>query len=213
MVFGFNNKKDSLRTLSEDDIRNKLYGSAVGAESGIRSQEQKKASKHAYQQASPIVQETNNEQFKIRADLASLRKELEQTKRKLNRMRGVKAKKIRLLIISLVAIVIAVAITTAIIKRIGKARPSQTLSTTQGLSGYTIQVATSDSSDDARRFASRLVKKGYKTFIHKGKFASGKDKFVIYVGRFNTADSASPTLKSLKSKESIGDSFVTRIPE
>jgi len=208
--------------LSEDDIRNRLYGSAVGIAPDLHDKPLPKKKKEPEVHPEPFTQNTNNtEGERIRHDLESLRQELEQTRRKLKRMHGVKAKKMRLMLVSSVVFIVIILFTIAAVRFIFRPRAKSTQrvkapvanARVAASSTYTIQVAVSADSADADRYTANLQSKGYKAFIHKSKYKSGKDKFIIYVGGFKSAKSAEGVLNRLKDKEGIADSFVTSMPK
>lgn len=215
MFFGFKNKSDksSLRTLSEEDIRSRLYGSAVGMAMDIQEEFPKKH-KGREEKALPIKAEFEDERIKIQKELESLKRDLEQTRRKLNRMRGLGAKKIRLLAIYLAGFLIAVILATIFIKHlVSTPRATDPVVTTTESGAYSIQAAVYGDAADAKKFSSALSSKGYKAFIGESRFKSGKVKFIVYVGRFKDNKEASKVLSRLKTKEGIGDSFITSIQE
>jgi len=215
MTFGFrNNKKDYSHVLSEDDIRNRLYGSAVNISTDTKEKPKRKE-RRSEEKKGHLSKTTNTDKVKIDEELASLKRELEHTRRKLQRMRGVKAKKIRLLIIAFVAFLIILILSIALMRKLFFRRQpvrQVTSVTVPAGSAYTIQVAVYEARADAQSFSAGLNVKGYKAFVHKDKFTSGRDKFVVYVGDFKSARSASRILERLRTAEGIEDSFVVKAP-
>jgi len=216
MAFSFKSKNNGpLHNLSEEDIRSKLYGSAVAAVPDIHDKPQPKKKQEPQAPSDDNLKE-GLEAARIRHDLESLRQELEQTKRKLKRMQGVKAKKIRLIFTASIVGIVVVVFTVLTMRFIFRPREaSQSVSTAPiaKSAGYTIQVAVSADFEEAKKYIANLKSKGYKAFMHKSKYKSGKDKFIICVGGFKTAKSADGVLKSLKEKEGISDSFVISMPK
>jgi len=211
MVFGFKNREHNGHgILTEEDIRNRLYGSAVGIAVDTKDGHSKKRDRDH----KPVAQKgpPDDERAKIKDELQSLKRELEQTKRKLDRMRGLKAKKMRLLITSLIIFFVMAMLATFTLRRIFRNdnRPAAAVRTD---AKYSIQVAVSDSEAGAQKLNNDLILKGYKSFIYKSQFKSGKDKFIIYVGAFGEKRSASVILNRLKTKEGIGDSYITNMPK
>lgn len=217
MAFGFKNRdKQPYRALTEDDIRNRLYGSAVGITVDAVDAPPPKKGRGAQTKTKAQSQkrESSDEKAKIRDELQLLRKELEQTKRKLYRMRGLKAKKIRLLVISsVIFFILAVLVIVALQRIFHSSEPAPKPSAARQATRYSIQVAVSDNIAAAKKFSEDLESKGYKTFIHKSQFKSGKDKFTIYTGAFADKGSALKLLNKLKTKEGIRDSYITNMPK
>ncbi|NQT95040.1 MAG: SPOR domain-containing protein [Candidatus Omnitrophica bacterium] len=215
MPFGFKSReKSELHSLTENDIRSRLYGSAVGIAADIQEKHLARKRKEPHARQDSPRKDVNSESIRIKQDLEALRQELEQTKRKLKRMRGVKAKKIRLLIISSIAFILVIVFAIAAIRFVVgmKRTETDTITPVSAAGNYTIQVAVSDSSNEAQKFTTDLQSKGYKAFMHKSQYQSGKDKFIIYVGSFKDARSAGSALSRLKSRENIEDSFITAMP-
>lgn len=220
MAFNFKKReKSGLPALTEEDIRNRLYGSAVGISIDEREKPHKKR-RPSEDKTRAAEKKPDDEQTRVQGELLLLKKELEETKKRLKRMRNVKSKKMRLLFISFAVFAAGIIITAIIIKaifrvttdspHISKATVS-TLPDSKG--GYAIQVATYGAISPAEKFSSELNSKGYKTFIYKTRYESGKNKFIVYAGRFKDKDDASKTLSRLRSKEGIGDSFIVSSPK
>ncbi|MDP8234527.1 MAG: SPOR domain-containing protein [Candidatus Saelkia tenebricola] len=216
MAFGFKKEKTSISPLSEQDIRNRLYGSAVAVTSHVEEKTHKR-SRPTENKSVSVNKEYNQERFNINKELTQLRLELAQAKRKLDRIHGVNTKKIRLLIIGCVALFIFISITTLIFKKITSFKPrSSVVSSVSSVvpsGSYAIQVAVLESVKDAESFNSDMLLKGYKSFIYKSRFGSGKEKFIIYIGNFKDKKDASKLLDRLKTKEGIEDSFVSNMPK
>jgi hypothetical protein len=218
MIFGPKNKKENVRPLSEDEVKSRLYGSAVGYVSTARETPSEKKHKPHKEKPSSLDTASGGEQLKIKKEIQDLKKELEQTRKKLERMRGVRTKKIRLLIIAAVIIsIIAVVTVFALRGLLSRSRDSgsrslpPTVISEEAL--YAIQAAVYGDEQDAKRFASELRAKGYNTFIRESRYQSGKPKFIIYVGGFKDKDSASKVLDKLKTEGGIKDSFITSMPK
>lgn len=216
MAFGFKKEKTSINPLSEQDIRNRLYGSAVAVTSHVKEKTHKR-SRSTENNSVSVDKEYDQERSNINKELTQLRLELETAKRKLDRVHGVNTKKIRLLIIGCVALFIFISLTTLIFKKITSSKfRTTTVSSVSSVvpsGSYTIQVAVVDNALAAERFNSDMIAKGYKSFIHKSRFGSGKEKFIIYVGNFKSKKDASKLLDKLKIKEGIEDSFVSNMPK
>ena len=136
----------------------------------------------------------------------------------LERIRGVRTKKIRLLIIAAVIISIIVVATVFVLRGLlTRSRASRRSPLPQAVLSeealYAIQAAVYGDEQDAKRFASELKAKGYNTFIRESRYQSGKPKFIIYVGGFKDKDSASKVLDNLKTEGGIKDSFITAMPK
>ena len=219
MAFNFMSKKGpALNPLTEEDIRNRLYGSAVGISTdalGGFSRKQKSIQK----EISDSDKEPDHDRSKISGELAELKLELEQARRRLDRMKGVSAKKIRLIIISSVIAFFIILLAATVTRKIfyNKARqPKPKVRITARNTGkvnYAVQVAVSAKLSDAQNLESDLKAKGYKPFINKSSYSSGKDKFTIYAGSFNDKKSANDIAQRLKKREGIKDSFVVNMPK
>jgi hypothetical protein len=206
-------KKPVLNSLSEEDIRNRLYGSAVGVSSDALGKFTKKE-KSVQREVSEADKEHDLDRSKICSELAILRSELIQAKRRLDRIKGVNAKKIRLIIISSVVVFLFILLTAVLFRKIFSYRISRPQAgVSVGKMSYTVQVAVSGKPADAENLKSDLEDKGYKPFIHKSLYTSGKDKFTIYAGSFNDRKSAKETMERLKEREGIKDSFIVNMPE
>lgn len=214
MIFGSRDKQDkpTPHTLTEADIRNRLYGSAVGILVDTQEQLSKKR-KDREEKTALIKKQPKDERNKIQKELELLKKELEQTRRKLNRIRTLRTKKIRLLAVYLTIFLIAAALTAIAIKQLIFAPKIATRTVTVVPGIYSIQIAVYGNAADAERFSSDLNSKGYETFIQESYFKSGKGKFIVYAGRFKDKGSASRILTMLKTKEGLRDCFITSVPE
>jgi len=214
MVFSFMVKKrPALNSLSEEDIRNRLYGSAVGISTDALGKSSKKK-KSVQEEVSEADKEHDLDRSKICSDLATLRVELVQAKRRLDRIKGVNAKKIRLLIISSIVVFLFILLTAVVFRKIFSHRISQPqVRVSAKKISYTVQVAVSGKPADAENLKADLEAKGYRPFIHKSLYASGKDKFTIYAGSFNDKKSAKEAMERLKKREGIKDSFIVNMPE
>jgi len=216
MVFGFKNKDNaSSNTLTEGEIRKRLYGGAVNVvpdpNEKPASPFKKKDRTDEARGASPdkLLRE---ERIKIVDELRSLRKELEQTKKKLKRMRGVKIKKVRLLIIFLAIFILLASCATLIVRQFLRTNEKLTeQGKTVSTMRYVIQAATYAESSSAEKFTLDLQTKGYMPFIKKMRYGSGKEKFVVFVGSFNDKGSASSALSKLKKEEKLRGIFITKI--
>ena len=216
MAFGFNVKKRAaLNSLSEEDIRNRLYGSAVGVTADVLGGNLKKKQKSIQIEIPEADKEQDVDRSKISGELATLRVELEQARRRLDRIKGVNAKKLRLIIVSFIVVFLFVLLAVGLTKKIFShreiSRPQ--VKTLAGKMNYTVQVAVSAKLADAENLRSDLEAKGYKPFIHKSSYGSGKDKFTIYVGSFKDKKPAQKITERLKSKEGIKDSFIVNMPK
>ncbi len=212
-----NRKKTEVCSLSEEDIRNKLYGSAVGT--AIETDKKKAKKKEPFtKEFARAVKEEAPDRAKIHSELALLKAELEQAKRKLKRVKGLSAKKMRLIAVFSFIAFLLILISALVIKKIFFHRPARQSAagraeSVSGLSGYTVQVAVSGKLSDAERMVSELRSKGYKPFMNKSFYSSGREKYTIYVGRFGGKASAENQMQRLKVREGIKDSFVTNIPK
>ncbi len=214
MGFSFmTKKKTALNSLSEEDIRNRLYGSAVGISTDALEKLPKKE-KSAQKEVSEADKKYDLDRSKICNDLAALRAELVQAKKRLDRLKGVNAKKTRLIIISSIVIFLFILLIAVATRKIFSHRISQPqVKVSAKKMSYAVQVAVSGKSTDAENLKSGLEAKGYKPFIHKSLYTSGKDKFTIYAGTFNDKKSAKEIMERLKKREGIKDSFITNMPE
>ncbi|NQT90727.1 MAG: SPOR domain-containing protein [Candidatus Omnitrophica bacterium] len=206
----------SLRSLSEEDIRNRLYGSAVGVASELAEETPRK--QKTREAALPQQTVLGTEPAKIQNDIDSLKKELEQTRRKLEKIKGLKTRKIRALLIylaiSFVALLFAVIVIRHFFFGTGSVTPPPPAAAIHNPTmKYTIQVATYHKRDDAHKFASGLSTKGYKAFIRRSVSRSRRERFIVYVGSFKDKEATSKTLTGLKTKEGIGDSFIANMPK
>jgi len=219
MAFNFMSRKaPALNALTEEDIRNRLYGSAVGISTdalGGFSRKQKSIQKEILDSD----KEPDRDRSKISGELAELKLELEQARRRLDRMKGVSAKKIRLIIISaivafLIILLAAMATRKIFYNKDRQPKPkARVAARNTGKINYAVQVAVSAKLSDAQNLKSDLKAKGYKPFINKSSYSSGKDKFTIYAGSFNDKKSANDIAQKLKKREGIKDSFVVNVPK
>ena len=186
MAFNFMSRKAPvLNALTEEDIRNRLYGSAVGISTdalGGFSRKQKSIQK----EISDSDKEPDRDRSKISGELAELKLELEQARRRLDRMKGVSAKKIRLIIISAIVAFLIILLAAMVTRKIFYNKDRQpkpkarVAARNTGKINYAVQVAVSAKLSDAQNLESDLKAKGYKPFIKKSSYSSGKDKFTIY---------------------------------
>lgn len=214
MIFGSKDKGHRpLHTLTEESIRDRLYGSAVGitvdTQEGVSKKHKSKEEK-----TTSMRKEPQDERIKIQKELELLKKDLERTRRKLDRMRGLRTKKIRLWLLYLTIFLIAAALAAITIKQLIfiPREAIQPVTVEPGMI-YSIQVAVYGDAADAHRFSSDLSSRGYETFIKESRFSSGKRKFTVYVGGFKDKKGASRILDRLKTKEGMRDSFIISIPE
>jgi len=231
-MFGFLNKRhrDGLHTLSEEEIRARLYGSAVAASDHTKKEPiEKKPKKKEPEVPLAAIEKETEEQSRLKKELQSLQKELEETRKRVNKAHGVEPKKLsRLSVGSLAAICVVVLITISLIyiprsenKRIIKPskiiQPAKTLARKTKGSKYSIQVAVYKNADAAERFRSaldsRLVNRGYKVLIKKSSYNSGDDKYIVYIGGFDDRKVASKVLDKLKTQAGIKDSFIVTSSE
>jgi hypothetical protein len=217
MIFSFNAKeKRASSPLTEEDIRSRLYGSAVGV-SADAFDKPLKVKKPAEQKApSPAKDDNADEAIKIYNELASLRSELEQAKRRLKKIKGISAQRIRIILIYLLISFAALFSLTLILKNTfftaPKARSAGADVSASGMR-YTVQAAVSERLDDAEKFKANLEAKGYNPFIRKSSSSAGRDRFIIYAGEFREKESAGSLVNDLRLKENIKDSFVVNMPE
>ena len=219
MAFNFMSRKaPALNALTEEDIRNRLYGSAVGIFTdalGGFSRKQKSIQKEILDSD----KEPDRDRSKISGELAELKLELEQARRRLDRMKGVSAKKIRLIIISAIVAFLIILLAAMVTRKIFYNKDRQpkpkarVAARNTGKINYAVQVAVSAKLSDAQNLESDLKAKGYKPFIKKSSYSSGKDKFTIYAGSFNDKKSANDIAQRLKKREGIKDSFVVNVPK
>lgn len=215
MIFGPKNKRHKpLHTLTEEGIRDRLYGSAVGMAVDTKETASKKHKSREEKTASTTRRELKDEQIKIQKELELLKRDLECAKRKLYRMRGLRTKKIRLLAAYLTVFLIATTLTAITIKQLVFApkKATQTV-TAQPRMIYSIQVAVYGNGADAQGLSTDLNSRGYEAFIKESRFGSGKERFTVYVGGFKDKKTASEVLDKLRTKEGMGGSFITSMPE
>ena len=220
MAFNFKSRKSPvLNALTEEDIRNRLYGSAVGISTDALGGALSKKQKSIQKEILDSDKESDRDRSKICGELAELRVELQQAKRRLDRMKGISAKKIRLIIISSVIAFFIILLAATVTRKIfyNKARqPKPKVRVTArniGKVNYAVQVAVSAKLADAEKLRSDLDAKGYKPFVQKSSYSSGKDKFTIYAGSFADKKAASDLAQRLKKREGIKDSFVVNMPK
>jgi hypothetical protein len=216
MFFGFSAKeRKGVSSLTEQDIRNRLYGSAVGTcvdTTGRPDKRQKEDNNKVLFEGSAESQDS----LKIRDELTSLRAELEQAKKRLKRLRNVNTKKIRLVLIYIILGLVAVLIALFAahkISSINTAGANTAKTAYAGIARYAVQIAVFDKLTDAKRLQTGLEARGYRPFIHKSSFASGKDKFTIYAGAFQDRTAAQNLVDTLKTQENIKDAFISNVPE
>jgi hypothetical protein len=218
MVFGFSAKeRKGVSSLTEQDIRNRLYGSAVGTcvdTTGRPDKRQKEDNNKVLFEGSAESQDS----LKIRDELTSLRAELEQAKKRLKRLRNVNTKQIRLVFIYIILGFSVVLFMLFAVNKISSmnnntARTNTAKADSAGIARYAVQIAVFDKLTDAKRLQTGLEARGYRPFIHKSSFASGKDKFTIYAGAFQDRTAAQNLVDTLKTQENIKDAFISNVPE
>ena len=215
MAFNFNTRKRPVsNSLSEEDIRNRLYGSAVGISTDALGPGLSKRQKSIQMEVSESDKESDQDRSKICSELAALKAELVQAKRRLDRIKGVNAKKLRLIIISSIIVFLFILITVTATRKVSfhRASPPRT-EVPVGKMNYTIQVAVSGKLADAEKLESTLDAKGYKPFVYKSSFTSGKDKFIVFAGSFNDKKTAKEKMERLQTREGIKDSFIVNMPK
>ena len=180
--------KKYLQSLSEQDIQKRLYG-GVGLQLNPAKDSKKQSS------SKPVKTEDELQQDKqIQEELRKLKKELENTKRKLYQIKGRKAKTSRTLIKFSIAAVIVLLLGTIIFIFSRPKAPGPGVEEAQQLkippvssvsaeTEYTIQTAVYDKEADALRFKDSLLEKGFSAFVFSGASSSGsKDTGSILVG-------------------------------
>lgn len=216
MVFGFNIKeKREFAPLTEEDIRSRLYGSAVGV-SADAFDKPSRDKKNSDRKAPLPLKGSSDDMFKIYDELTSLRLELEQAKRTLKKIKGVSVKRLQVIFIYIIICFAALFALIFILRNVSFSRSkaqSADIAISTSKTRYTVQVAVSERLADAEKFRANLEAKGYKPFIRKSSFASGKGNFIIYAGEFNDKESAGVLVNNLRSKEGIKDSFVLNMPK
>jgi hypothetical protein len=209
-------EKKTVRPLTESDIRNRLYGSAVGVSADNYDEPSRRKRSPEKTSPAPIKDSSGDDILKIHNELASLRLELQQAKQRLEKVKGADAKKlpaIFLYVIIFIVLVFAIHIIRSIAFSKPQAKPAAHASASVSNTRYTVQVAVSERLSDAEKFKENLADKGYKVFIKKTNSASGRDRFIIYAGEFNNKESAASLMNALHLKEGITDSFVSNMPE
>jgi hypothetical protein len=216
MVFSFSPKdRKEFSLLTEQDIRNKLYGSAVGT---CADTARRPVKKHKDNNNKILLQESTDGQdlFKIRDELALLRSELEQARKRLKKLKNINAKKIRLAFIYVIISFLVVYFMYFAVKKIFSYNPAKAIPAKTAvpvIARQAVQIAVFDKLADAQRLQSGLKAKGYSPFIHKSSFLSGKDKFTVYMGAFQDKASAQNLIDTLKAQEGIKDAFISNMPE
>jgi hypothetical protein len=208
-------EKKEFAPLSEQDIRNKLYGSAVGV-CADTFDKPSKAQRHYNEKKSSQLSAKSQEMFKIQDELDLLRSELAQAKKKFNKLKWLNAKKIRLIAIYTVisfALIFFLFITIRKFFSYTQKTVAAQDSAVSHAGRHTVQVAVFERLSDAERFKAGLDNKGYNLFIHKASFSSGKDKFTVYAGTFDDRLSAQGLIDRLKAQEAIKDAFVVNMPQ
>jgi hypothetical protein len=226
MAFNFNIKDNkNFSPLSEQEIRNKLYGSAVGMSVDTFDAPEKKKKESRRKESAQKDSDGKNflsddvqtrNLLTMRDELDLLKRELEQARKRLKKVKNVSVKRMRLVI---VYIMIAFALMVLIffsIKKVFINKPravsiENPVAVNHG--SYRVQVGVFEKDIDAERLKVALQAKGYDTFIHKTAFSSGRDKFIIYAGPFTERSYAQDTANKLKTEEGIADAFVAAVPK
>jgi len=200
-MFGFGNKKnkDGLHTLNEEEIRTRLYGSAVAASEHTRKKPvERKPKKQEPETLSPEAEKEKEERNRLQRELESLQKELETTRKRVSKTHTVQTQQLQAIFtrVAVVAGTIALLVIAlmhlfgpadsvekpSIAKRATKTSPSRPVTTPR----YSIQVAVYKNPDAAERLKSaldsRLGTKGYKVSIKKSSYKTGEGKFIVYIG-------------------------------
>ena len=109
MVFGFKAKERmATHPLTEEEIRNRLYGSAVGISADAQERILAKRPGANYAKSLSQEQESEDGSSKIKEELQALKRELNQTKKRLKKQKGLQAKKMGLLALSLTIFLILI---------------------------------------------------------------------------------------------------------
>jgi len=216
MAFGYNLKeKREFTPLTEEDIRGRLYGSAVGVSTDVFNKPSRDK-KEFNRKPSLSGKDNRDDMSKIRNELTALKSELEQAKRRLKKIKGISAKRLQAIFIYIIILFVVLLSLIFMLRNISFSRPkvkSANITVSTSKARYTVQVAVSERLADAEKFKLNLEAKGYKPFIRKSSFASGKDRFTIYAGEFKDKESATALADILRSKEGIKDSFVLNVPK
>jgi hypothetical protein len=219
MAFIFGEKQNrEFKPLTEESIRNRLYGSACGIAHETAENE---SSKNQDSQGKPIPQpekKENSENERMRQELALLKSELEQIKRLSAAGSAGNNKELMKKIFFAAAVSAVLLVSVFAIKNIffknsppAEAPGQKTLKSSSAR--YTVQIAVSDNLVEAERFKAALESKGYRLFISKSSYSSGRDKFTIFAGESNDIKAAKDLMEQLKSREGIKDAFITEIPK
>jgi len=223
-VFFKKNKEKKINTLTESDIRKKLYGHLDENE----QEKKKKGLKDFEEKARVAEKEQIKEEAKERIEtlekkLASTKHLLQAAGRKTNQFKNeVLSKKEKCAfkeapikpILIIIALIAVTWISVSIFKGKGRVSSNPTeppaakqteASVLSYKSFYTIQICIYEKEKAARQLVEKLKKKKIDAYIYPHK-SKNKTNYRVYVGRFSSEKNALKTFKNLK--KTFDDSFI-----
>ena len=215
----------SVKTLTESEIQDRLYGDCLGrrrpnrpaASQKVFSADPEPASEAQRPAAAPkgwpLVQQQEAGQWtgaeilatelkRLRDDLIALRQERERLAAELERRRtGKRDWKIPGRIAAVGALIVSLAMPVGL--RLLQASPAG-----MEFSPYTVQVAVYDVKQSADRALAWLQQSGYPAFLVEASRRNGKPRYRLYVGSHVTREEAQMELQRLTSDPRFADAFI-----
>lgn len=225
-MFGIRAKKSELHSLTEQEIRHRLYGTgAVGTIFDTITETQQPKKPTALKDKTGVkdrryaqTSQTSPEQANLYRELQSLKKELTETKRRLHQQRQpTQVSKTKLLPIIVTTVIVSTLVSIFIInffliKRLRSSAQDTAEPQRAAISrGYSVQVATYDTLIDAEGFSTDLASKGYKAFTRESIKRTHKKRYNVYVGLYQDRQAAQKALRRVKTDEGLRDSFITHL--
>lgn len=226
-------KEKNLKNLSEKEIQKQLYGDYLGG-AGYKVEVMDSAAIIEEKEGKPIEEKIDSRIKKeVDAELKNLQTEFKRLKDEVNRLKRekeslesaefwfkppfLKAKHLIVigsLVVLLVAMVAAVVTVKFVIKEIkSKNPPAAAKAETAKAKIYTIQVCTASKKEDAEKAMQLLSSKKVLPELKESRFASGKNKYVVYAGEYTDKKEANKMVQELKKEKQFRDSFALIKPQ
>ena len=221
-------KEKNLKNLSEKEIQKQLYGNYLG-KGGYKLEVMDSAAIVEGKEEKPIEEKFDSKIKKeVDAELKGLQSEFKRLKDEVNRLKKEKESlertefwfkppflKVKHLIVVGSAVVLLLVMVASvftvkfIIKEIKEGKPSgATKIESAATKVYTVQAYTTSKKDDAQNAMRFLSSKKILSDLKEIKSASGKTKYVIYVGEYLDKKEADKTAQRLRKEKQFRGSFV-----
>lgn len=220
-------KEKQIKSLSEKEIQNQLYGKYLGR--GEHKVEVMDSSAIVEHKDERPIEEKYDAKIKkeFGEELENLRAEFKHLKGEVNRLRkqrealeraevGIKLpflKTRHLVVIGSIVVLSAIILTSILAVRFMFAKVSARKTVVAQTGGapsktYTIQAYTTSKKEDADNVLQLLFSKGFPATAKEVKTPLGKTQYVIYVGEYLSKDQANATLQKLRKEREFKDSLV-----